>query len=493
MKYLITIFLLTLLVACHNSSKPLLSQYLHTGNLPQQSFIINPDADTTLTSSGGVRIKIRKGTFSSGKPVTIEWKEALDFQSILKAGLTTQTGKEILRSGGMFYFNTVESLKIQKPIDIDVPTENIASGMQLYKGDSSNGKLDWRDPKPIENVKAFGENALGKTLFQNNCASCHRVDKDLTGPSLVNFQKRGPWRDKEKYYAWMYNPAGFMATDYYTQMLKCKYGVVMPAFPGLSNEALDSIAAYINEETERLGLTQMNYDNSVDSCVYYRLIYDSLVKNRDSLQSINNNTIDIEYNLPPKPPPFTGVIPLERNSDYYHVTIDAIGWYNVDALVEGMNGAVKSKLTVRLKGNNSDKQEFYLAIPSINVVGQGGFLENGIDIGFYDLNGSIPLPQGAKAFVFAIGEKKGKFFYSRKDFITSRNQTIYLGAETLTKEQFDLKLKGLMQQGLPTTSDTTDQYNNLKTVDEKLEKIWSEKLKNCGCMDSYISDFNSNK
>ena len=490
MKKLLPFLLCCGLIACHTADRSLLSNYLNTGNLPAQSFTINPDKDTTLTSSGGVRIAIAKGTFAGSSPVTIEWKEALDFQSMLKAGLLTQTGKDILRSGGMFYFNTKEKLALQKPIGIDVPTETIASGMQLYKGDSSNGKLDWKEPKPIENVKAFGENAAGKALFLNNCASCHRVGQDLTAPALANFEKRGPWRDRKNFYKWIHNPAGFMATDLYTQTLKCKYGAVQQAFPNLSSKALDSVAAYINEETERLGLTQENDDNGFDTCIYYRSMYDSIVKERIELQATNNNSIDIEYNLPPKTTPPVGVEFLNRNSDYYHITINATGWYNVDALL-AMSGMVKSKLTVKMQGTNSDKQEIYLAIPSAKVVGQGGYLENGTDIGFAYLDGSIPLPQQQKAFVFAIGEEKGKFFYSRKDFITGKNQTIYLTAQELSKEQFDLKMLALQQEGLTTVADTTLQFSNLKSVDEKLDKIMNEKLKDCGCLNN--RDFNAPK
>ena len=86
----------------------------------------------------------------------------------------------------------------------------------------------------------------GKALFQNNCASCHRVDKDLTGPALQGLEGRGPWGDKQKLYAWIHNPAGFMATDPYTQGLKAKYGVLMQAFPGLATKEIDAIVAYIN-------------------------------------------------------------------------------------------------------------------------------------------------------------------------------------------------------------------------------------------------------
>lgn len=352
------------LFACHTADRSLLSTYLNTSNLPAQSFTINPDADTTLLSTGGVRLTIAKGTFSADQPVTIEWKEALDFQSILKAGLTTQTGKDILRSGGMLYFNATEKLDLQKTIGIDVPTETIASGMQLYKGDSSEGKLDWKDPKPIENIKAFGENALGKTIFEQTCASCHKIDNDLTGPALIGFRNRGPWKDRENYYQWMHNPAAFMAKDSYTQCLKCKYGAAHPAFPSLSPAALDSIANYVDDETERLGLTGKMEISECDSCVVYRHAYDSLQFIRDSLDRINNNSISVYYHFAPAPAPVptasvivsqTSILEgpemighLENKSDYYKIMIDAPGWYNVDALLKDWSGATDSRLIVKM-------------------------------------------------------------------------------------------------------------------------------------------------
>ncbi len=487
MKKLLPLLFCCGLIACHTTNTSLLSNYLNTSNLPAQSFTINPNVDTTLMSAGGVRIAIAKGTFSSDQPVAIEWKEALDFQSILTAGLTTQNGKNILRSGGMFYFNTKEKLAIQKPIGIDVPTETIASGMQLYKGDSSDGKLDWKEPKPIENVRAFGENAAGKALFENNCASCHRIDNDLTGPALAGYKKRGPWMDKQKLYEWTRNPTGFMATDKYTQCLKCRYSSIMQGIR-LSDKALDSLYKYIDDtQNKQVSFSETAASSNCDTCIFYRSIYNSLLKKRDSLQANNNNTIDIEYNLPPKITPSVGVEFLERKSDYYRLTIDATGWYNVDALLE-MSGTVKSKLVVKLQGASSDKQEIYLAIPSVKVVGQGGYLGNSSDIGFAYSDGSIPLPQQQKAFVFAIGEQKGKFFYSRKDFITSTNQTIYLTAQEFSKKQFDLKILELQQNGLSTIADTTFRFSNLKSVDEKLDKIMNEKLKDCGCTDGLSRD-----
>jgi cytochrome c551/c552 len=92
----------------------------------------------------------------------------------------------------------------------------------------------------------------GKALFQGNCAQCHGVNKAGTGPALEGLETRGPWGDKQQLYAWVHNPAAFMAKDPYTQGLKAKYNVVMQAFPNLATKEIDAIVDYVNNESARL-------------------------------------------------------------------------------------------------------------------------------------------------------------------------------------------------------------------------------------------------
>lgn len=92
----------------------------------------------------------------------------------------------------------------------------------------------------------FTQAQNGQALFSQNCASCHAVNKRLTGPALADLETRGPWKDRKKLYAWIHNPAGFMKNDPYTQGLYKEYNTMMTAFPTLSEKDIDAIVEYIN-------------------------------------------------------------------------------------------------------------------------------------------------------------------------------------------------------------------------------------------------------
>lgn len=103
------------------------------------------------------------------------------------------------------------------------------------------------DQSIVPETKITGNAVLGKNLFMANCASCHNIFKDGTGPSLGGFEDRGKWADRAILYKWVKNPAAFMRTDDYTRTLKAKFGSMMTAFPNIKNEEIDAICDYINQ------------------------------------------------------------------------------------------------------------------------------------------------------------------------------------------------------------------------------------------------------
>lgn len=88
----------------------------------------------------------------------------------------------------------------------------------------------------------------GKALFSQNCASCHAVNKQLTGPALAGVEDR--WAKKEDLHAWIKNSAAFLKTgDAYANELYNRFNkTAMNAFPSLSDADIDAILGYIKTE-----------------------------------------------------------------------------------------------------------------------------------------------------------------------------------------------------------------------------------------------------
>ncbi|HQW44070.1 MAG: c-type cytochrome [Chitinophagaceae bacterium] len=88
--------------------------------------------------------------------------------------------------------------------------------------------------------------AAGKALFMGKCAACHQVLKAGTGPALAGLEGRHKWSDHNELLKWINNPAGYMASDAYTQGLKAQYGSMMSGFPEITLKDVGDIVAYIN-------------------------------------------------------------------------------------------------------------------------------------------------------------------------------------------------------------------------------------------------------
>ncbi len=88
----------------------------------------------------------------------------------------------------------------------------------------------------------------GKTLFKNNCASCHNKNmKDkLTGPALGGVQER--WGDDVALYSWIRNSQAMVSKGHPRSVaIFNEYNkVAMTAFPSLSDVDIANILGYIN-------------------------------------------------------------------------------------------------------------------------------------------------------------------------------------------------------------------------------------------------------
>jgi cytochrome c551/c552 len=84
----------------------------------------------------------------------------------------------------------------------------------------------------------------GKALFNANCASCHKMDKDLTGPALLGVGDR--WSSTDLLKTWIKNwPEAVATGDPYAVKMKDWSPSAMNLFPNLSDGELDALVTYI--------------------------------------------------------------------------------------------------------------------------------------------------------------------------------------------------------------------------------------------------------
>lgn len=95
---------------------------------------------------------------------------------------------------------------------------------------------------------------LGKKLYNNNCASCHFIDKDMTGPALKGARER--WIEnssEENFYKWVKNSQSLVKAgeSYANQLFNDWNNSVMPA-QNVTDSDIDNIFYYVENKPEEI-------------------------------------------------------------------------------------------------------------------------------------------------------------------------------------------------------------------------------------------------
>lgn len=498
---------------------PPLPAMLNPSKLPSQLFDINTERDTVLALNGGTIVTIPAHALKTedGKTARLEVKEAITIEQMLLAGLRTQSNGSPLQSGGMIYINAARDTKVSilKPLQIQIPTNKTVDAMQLYKGETEANGINWVDPQPLPAKADTPDPAAapqgtpidaaseaydphhGKVLFQQNCASCHNIYKQVTGPALRDVMQRWNY-DTAKLFRFIRNSGELIASGhkYSIDLFRQFNKQAMPAFPSLTNQDICDIFSYLEEDISPHSLcdTPRNASVLLDSCQYYNTISGlaNEVTNDDYFIKVTGTILNAGNQL------LTGdviidttsvtvfknlVTPKYNKSFYYTVDINTFGWYNIDMALKNADNVSQSKLTVSIAEKEDQSISVFLVIPSNKILTEGGYLKNSDLYGFYEEDGGTPLPQGVKAYIIAIGENKNnpQLYYGATSFITSKSQAISLILDAVSEKDIQKQIAGLQLPDFLTRV-------NKKAINSQKQALTQEALRvqamkgYCDCM-----------
>ncbi|MBO9660787.1 MAG: cytochrome c [Chitinophagaceae bacterium] len=431
------------------------NEFLNTRNIPGQFFTVDGNTDTVLKTSHASLIRIKKGTFEG--VVDIEVKEVFTSQEIFQSGLGTMSDGRPLRSAGMIYFNATQEGKNVEPgmpVSIGIATKSVDTAMKLFKGEwTKDSTMNWTNPQALD-LPAQTNNTTkinAAALYQTKCASCHDIYKDLTGPALRGFDRRGPWRNPLNILAWVNNPGGFMSCDPYTKDLQRKFGSVMTAFPDVSMDEVTAITRYINEVTPQ----QLLADDSLYRPAHYNEVkqYEDSVRDKGCREDTFNYKFIVEdfqeydTTYPPRIPLNCGTgrvdtalfeqykgYSIETSKERYEFEIETNGWSNIDALLIQDKEVQIGRLQVQVNTTEDVFLRTVVYIPSKRIMLDNLTQELQLYSSPYAKDGKLPLPIGYRAVALTFGSVKNKIMYGVREFTIGTDQTISLDLQETTKD-----------------------------------------------------------
>lgn len=531
MKY--TLLILTFVglsfIGFNCSNKVPISKLFNNDNLPTTVLTIDTQKDTLIQTPRGTLIKIPAGaiTTQKGSEVKLELKEAFSIREMVNGGLFTQSNGEALSSGGMFYINAAagQEVTITQKIKIAIPTAFTETKMQLYKGEiKDNGSVNWTNPVPLSNNGIVESLDTGRVLFAQKCASCHNIGKALTGPDLAHLSKRFPIGEQnDRYYFHLldqprpattdsthdYLPDFDHAYDIYKCNLIRNFSTVGIKFPDLDGKTYLSIIKYIQNESDKRNLPlppQNILKNCADSCEAYKAKANKLqnlktiseaerekyIKENGTLTEIINSNQNVPENITTTPvfSDFDEMVSPENfSATYYQFSIETFGWYNIDVLLKDIDGVKESSLFASITGEWRERVEIYLIIPERKIFVQGGKADNIPDAyAFLYKNGTINLPQNARAYILAVSEANDKIAFGLKEFTTTTQQQIDISLTQSSKKSLNTALNILNSSDFKVNVSNAKNAAEIKVADAKIESINrqlnaldKEKPVNCDC------------
>ena len=187
---------------------------------------------------------------------------------------------------------------------------------------------------------AYAGEAEGKTLFTENCAKCHMIDRKLTGPALQGVRTR--WADSTLLHEWIKNSPKVLATGdkYANDLFRSYNNLAMQTFPNLTDANISDILNYIDAEALRIeeakktasagggttGTTAKKDNTTLYWILIIALIFIAIIIGR--AVKYLNNMVREKYNEPAPDP-----TPVWKKKNYRPlmvlIGVGLLGWLSV--------------------------------------------------------------------------------------------------------------------------------------------------------------------
>ena len=139
-----------------------LEKQLAFENVDPEYFQFTGESDVFLTESGVLLSITDKSFLLNGKPYAgeaiVQLQEAQKASDIVKAGLSTKSGDNLLETQGMFSLNafTPEGKKLEltkEGVYVQVPVDELKKDMMLFTGvPGKDGAIDWQNPVELDRL-----------------------------------------------------------------------------------------------------------------------------------------------------------------------------------------------------------------------------------------------------------------------------------------------------------------------------------------------------
>jgi len=126
-----------------------------------QTYSVSAEKGELIEAENGTLIAVPSNAFVNGEgklisgTVQLKIVEAINLEDIVLYNLGTTADGKPLQTGGMIHLEYVsngEKVNINpaRPIYIQVPTTKVKKDMQVFEGEVTDGKVNWKNPKPLK-------------------------------------------------------------------------------------------------------------------------------------------------------------------------------------------------------------------------------------------------------------------------------------------------------------------------------------------------------